>query len=233
MVFDFFGTLTDPSVEADRRGVYDETAAVLGVAPGEFWVGVCASFTDRATGVLGDTRSTLRVMAERCGADPSDDQLDCAVATHHSGARRLHSPRPGVISVLRELKSRGFGLALLSDCSSELCELWPASPFAEHFDATVFSWSEGYRKPDPRGFAKAARLLGVAPGDCWFVGDGGSGELTGARAAGMRPVLVTNAAYPGHARYRDNPDAFVPPDTIDDIVDLLALVAAPRQSGQA
>lgn len=137
-----------------------------------------------------------------------------------------------MIRVLRELKSRGFRLALLSDYSSELCELcelWSASPFEEHFDATVFSWSEGYRKPDPRGFAKAARLLGVAPGDCWFVGDGGSGELTGARAAGMRPVLVTNAAYPGPAQYRDNPDAFVPPDTIDDIVDVVGLVAAPRQ----
>jgi putative hydrolase of the HAD superfamily len=158
IVFDFFGTLTDPGAEVYRRAVYDETARVLRVASEDFWTQVCASFTDRATGLFGDTRSTLRTVAERCGADPTGEQLDSAVSTHHAGARRLHSPRPGAIEVLRELKLRGFSLALLSDCSSELCELWPTSPFAEHFDATVFSWSEGYRKPDPRGFAKAARL---------------------------------------------------------------------------
>jgi hypothetical protein len=44
------------------------------------------------------------------------------------------------------------------------------------------------------------------PGEYWFVGDGGSREHHGARAAGMRPVLVTNAGYPGASVLRDDPD---------------------------
>lgn len=232
VVFDFFGTLTDPDEEENRRAVYDATAVALGVPTDEFWTKVTASFTERATGVCGGTRTTLQAIAQRCGAEPTEQQLDRAVETHHEGARRLHTARPGAIDLVRGLRARGFRLALLSDCSSELCELWPSTPFAEHFEATVFSWAEGYRKPDPRGFAKAARLLGLHPQDCWFVGDGGSGELTGALAAGMRPVLVTNAAYPRHAQYRDNADAFVPGDTVDEITDLLDLIGEPAEAGQ-
>lgn len=227
VVFDFFGTLTDPGRERSRRDVYDATAATLGVTPDRFWQEVSSTFTQRATGVFGDTRSTLRTIAQRCGARPSEDQLAHAVTAHHEGARLLHSPRPGALATLAELKARGFRLALLSDCSSELCELWDVSPYAEHFDATVFSWSVGFRKPDPRGFAKAAESLTVRAAECWFVGDGGSRELGGALAAGMRPVWITNAAYGQHAQYRDDPDAYVPADVVADIGDVLPLLGDP------
>lgn len=232
VVFDFFGTLTDPSREGSRRDVYDITAATLGLSPDRFWNEVTRTFTQRATGVFGDTRSTLRTVAQRCGAHPSEDQLTQAVTAHHDGARLLHAPRTGALAVLAELRARGFRLALLSDCSSELCELWDASPYAEHFDATVFSWAEGFRKPDPRGFAKAAQLLDVPAQQCWFVGDGGSRELGGALAAGMRPVWVTNAACAEHAQYRDEPDAFVPADVVDDLTDVLPLVGQPADRAQ-
>ena len=36
----------------------------------------------------------------------------------------------------------------------------------------------------------AADELGVKLGDCLYIGDGSSKELTGAAAAGMNPVLV-------------------------------------------
>lgn len=224
VVFDFFGTLTDPSREAGRRGAYDATAVALGVPQDRFWKEATGSFSDRATGAFGDTTSTLRALAQRCGVTPSDHELGQAVTAHYCGAELLHAPRPGALDVLHELRSRGFRLGLLSDCSSELCELWPAGPYVSYFDAVVFSWAQGYRKPDRRGFLETARLLGVPPARCWFVGDGGSREMTGALAAGMRPVLVTNAAHTDHAQYRDDPDAFVPPDVVDDITEIPALV---------
>jgi len=34
--------------------------------------------------------------------------------------------------------------------------------------------------------------LAVTPAECLYVGDGGSGELTGAAAVGMRPVLLAD-----------------------------------------
>lgn len=200
------------------------TAAALDLPCQLFWDAVSSSFTERATGRLGDTRQTLTEMARRCGATPTSAQLDAAVAVHREGAELLHAPRQGALEVLSTLGERGFRLGILSDCSSELCEAWPATPYASLVDSTVFSWSVGYRKPDPRGYVAAADALGVPAEECWFVGDGGSRELWGAAAAGMVPVLVNNTAHPSHAHYRDDPDAFVPAYVVDDIVDVPALL---------
>lgn len=224
VVFDFFGTLTDPGIEAGRRGAAAVTAAALGVPAGPFWTAMATSFTERITGRHGGTRSILAEMARRCGAEPDEASLDAAVEAHHAGSVPLWRPRPGALDVLAELRRRGLRLGVLSDCGAELCQGWAGTPYAPLVDATVFSWLEGARKPEPRLYATAAQRLGVAPRECWYVGDGGSREHQGARAAGMRPVLVTNAGYPGASAHRDDPDPFVPADAIGDLTDLPSLI---------
>jgi putative hydrolase of the HAD superfamily len=125
------------------------------------------------------------------------------------------------------LRAHGLRLGLISDCSSELCEAWPDTPYAPRIDAAVFSWQERRRKPDPRLYATVADRLGVPASACWYVGDGGSRELQGAAAAGMRPVLVTNAGWPGAHAYRVDPDPFRPDLAVDDVADLMRLVGSP------
>jgi putative hydrolase of the HAD superfamily len=225
VVFDFFGTLTDPSAEAARRDSFTATAAALGVPADAFWAAMAASFPERIVGRLGDTRATLATIAARCGGTPTAADLDAAVAAQHRGAERVRPPRPGVLAALDALRARGLRLGLISDCSSELCEAWPGTPYASRIDAAVFSWREGRRKPDPRLYATAAERLGVPASACWYVGDGGSRELQGAAAAGMRPVLVTNAAWPAAAGYRSDPDPFRPDLIVDDVIELPALTA--------
>jgi putative hydrolase of the HAD superfamily len=100
-------------------------------------------------------------------------------------------------------------------------------------DAAVFSWQEGYRKPDPRLYATAAARLAVPASQCWFVGDGGSREHQGANTAGMRPVLITNAGYPDAATFRDDPDTFVPGLAVDDVSEIPTLVGMPNHPQQA
>ncbi|WP_250003191.1 HAD family hydrolase [Actinoplanes sp. M2I2] len=226
IVFDFFGTLTDPAAEAHRRASFAGTAEALGVPLADFWAVMAASFPERIVGSYGDTRHTLLAMARRCGVEPTGDRLDAAVAAQRAGAERVRVPRPGALELLDRLRTQGWRLGLISDCSSELCEAWPTTPYASRLDAAVFSWQEGCRKPDPRLYATAADRLGVAAADCWFVGDGGSREHDGARRAGMRPVLVTNAAHPGAAMLRADPDSYRPALTIDDLVELPALLVS-------
>jgi FMN phosphatase YigB (HAD superfamily) len=223
VVFDFFGTLTDPSAESLRRAAFDATAVALGVAPDAFYAAMSGSFPDRIVGSYGDTRATLATIARACGATPADDDLDRAVAVQHDGAARVRVPRAGALATLDELRARGSRIGLISDCSSELCEAWAETPYASRVDAPVFSWRERCRKPDPRLYAAVASRLGVPPGECWYVGDGGSREHQGARAAGMRPVLVTNAGYPGAHAHRVDPDDYVPELVIDDLASLLDL----------
>jgi putative hydrolase of the HAD superfamily len=228
IVFDLFGTLTDPRAEVARESVFAETAHALGVEPAVFWTEVAATWRDRITGKHGGTLETLRVVAARCGVAPYGRHVDDLVRVHLAGAERLRAARAGALGVLDELRRRGFRLGLVSDCSSEVPEGWAASPYAGRIDAAVLSWQEGRRKPDPRLYATVADQLGVRPEACWYVGDGGGRELTGAAATGMQPVLVTNGAAPGAAACRADPDDHVPAHAIDDLPELLALVGVPR-----
>jgi putative hydrolase of the HAD superfamily len=224
IVFDFFGTLSDPRAESGRRPAFEATAAALGVPADRFWAAMGASYPERIVGRYGGTRDTLSVIAQQCGFVPSGEQLDAAVTVQEAGAERVRPPRPGALELLDRLRADGFRLGLISDCSSELCEAWATTPYAPRIDVPVFSWREGCRKPDQRLYAAVADRLGVPATECWYVGDGGSREHDGARRAGMRPVLVTNAAYPEVREWRTDPDSYRPDAVIDDLTELPALL---------
>jgi putative hydrolase of the HAD superfamily len=58
------------------------------------------------------------------------------------------------------------------------------------FDVVVTSAELGVAKPDPRLFLVALDALGVAPAGAVHVGDDLEADVAGARAAGVRPVLI-------------------------------------------
>jgi putative hydrolase of the HAD superfamily len=100
------------------------------------------------------------------------------------------APRPHAVEVLSALKSKGYKVGLISDCSVEIPMVFNETPLAHLFDSTIFSCSVGVKKPDPRIYAIACQQLGVAPEKCLYIGDGGSRELTGAEKAGMHAVMI-------------------------------------------
>ncbi len=228
VVFDFYGTLSDPHVELDRAAAYAATGRALGVDGDDFWREMWRSFSERVVGGLGSTRETLDVIARRCGSRPSDRQLDQALVLHLETAETLRSPRPGGLEVLDRIRFAGLQIGLLSDCSSELAEAWETTPYAPRIDAAVFSWRLGVRKPDPRAFLEVTSALDVAPSDCWYVGDGGSRELWGANRLGMTTVLVRNAAY-GVEHLRVDADTQEPAYAVDDLMEVPDLVLASRR----
>jgi putative hydrolase of the HAD superfamily len=133
----------------------------------------------------------MRWLAERCGASVTAEQLaeGCAlrVETEDVYARAL---RPEAEPTLRALRERGVKVGLLSDCTHELPKIWPSLPVAAYVEATVFSVQVGLRKPHPTLYETVTSRLGVRPGACLYVGDGGSGELTGACRAGMTALRL-------------------------------------------
>jgi putative hydrolase of the HAD superfamily len=166
-------------------------------------------------------------LSAECGVRVADEIFTVALEAHLARMAALRVPRPGALEVLDELRARGFQLALMSDCSSEVAERWEDTPFACRFEGVVLSWNEGMRKPDPRLYATAAARLGVSPQQCWYVGDGGGKEHTGAAAAGITPVLVTNARIPGAAVLRADADDYLPKLQVDDLDALLTVIGHP------
>jgi HAD superfamily hydrolase (TIGR01662 family) len=101
-----------------------------------------------------------------------------------------------VVPVLTELKKQGLKLGLVSNTSRDL------DAFVRHFgievDAWVSSGSHGKVKPSPLIFAAALELLEVDAADAVMVGDSPEDDVEGARACGMRAILLDRAdRFPG------------------------------------
>lgn len=76
----------------------------------------------------------------------------------------------------------------------------------------------------------ATRALGVEPGECLYVGDGGSRELTGAQALGMAAVRLA-APEEDPADAVDH-DAAWTGDLVSDLGELLRRTSPPPRPAQ-
>jgi putative hydrolase of the HAD superfamily len=148
------------------------------------------------------------------GADPRslDDLRDrCAVAMREAlglpgldqpTARRVmlealeFTPFPDAIPALRELRAAGHTLVVVSNWDCSLPE-WLGPPgLLELVDGVVSSAEVGAAKPDPAPFARGLELAGARPEDALHVGDSLDNDVAGARAAGVRAVLVDRSGTP-------------------------------------
>src|SRR5438046_3158146 len=68
-------------------------------------------------------------------------------------------------------------------------------------ETCVYSIEVGVCKPDPLIYKIACSRLDVSPEECLYVGDGGSQELTGARAVGMTAIRLAAPDLAGHLRF--------------------------------
>jgi putative hydrolase of the HAD superfamily len=119
------------------------------------------------------------------------------------------------LPVLRALHRRRLKLGLVSNTSRDL------GAFVRHFALEVDGWitsgSHGKAKPSPLIFRAALELVGC-PAECAvMVGDSPEDDVAGARAVGMRAVLVDRTG-----RF---PDA---PDRIESLAELPAALGLGR-----
>ncbi len=104
---------------------------------------------------------------------------------------------PGVRPGLESLRGAGLRLAAVSNSNGTLLRLFDRLGFTPFFEVILDSQVEGIEKPDPRFFRLALEKLGAAAGDALHAGDFYNVDVVGARAAGIRPVLVDEAGlYP-------------------------------------
>ena len=190
VIFDFFGTLVPNYRVNAYRKTLGAMAEELGI-PSDFFIEKwLATFNERAIGKISDVRSNIHMICNEFGVSPDAEQYEAAIETRLEYAKENTQPKKGAIEILAQIKALGFKLGLITDCASELPELWDETEFASYFNVTLFSCLERIKKPDPVIYKKACSLLDVAPQKCLYLGDGGSNELTGAKNVGMKPVLI-------------------------------------------
>ena len=94
--------------------------------------------------------------------------------------------------VVDELHRRGYILGIISNLigTREIPDWIKAEGFTPYFKSIVLSSVFGKRKPDPAIYLEAARIAGVEPSCCVYVGDNLKRDVTGTRAAGFGMIII-------------------------------------------
>ncbi len=120
---------------------------------------------------------------------------------------------PGVREALPRLQALGLKMFVLSNSDGSVERGLKELGLAEFFEAIFDSHVVGFSKPDPRLFAHALEHTDARAESTLHIGDMYEADVCGARAAGVRPLLLDPYAD------WDRPDCSTLPD-------LLALHAA-------
>ncbi len=100
------------------------------------------------------------------------------------------SAYPDAPPALRALRAAGHALVVVSNWDFSLHERLEEAGLAQLVDASVASAELGAAKPERAIFEHALGLAGVRAERAWHVGDDLRDDVEGARAAGIRAVLL-------------------------------------------
>jgi len=171
IVSDFGGVLTSPLLDSfaafqDSSGIsLDQLGrAMASVARRE---GANPLF-ELETGRMSEARFLQTLGAELSG------QLGRPIALHGFGERYVHNLHPNepMIAYMRELRERGYRMAICTNNVREWEPLWRAKlPVDEIFEVVVDSGFVGSRKPEPRIYEITLERLGVPAAAALLIDD--------------------------------------------------------------
>jgi putative hydrolase of the HAD superfamily len=188
VVFDLFHTIVDPEDFRPRdHNRAEQVAKLLRVDATKF-----SSYWSKTLSTRNTTSSVTPIhLVEQFLAKEglTRDKELLAKVDYELGRFQdmaLLNPRLEVVSALRSLRDQGLKLGLLSNCDSREVRQWPNSPIAPLFHSACFSYHIGVVKPGLRAYHTVLERLGEIGQRTVYVGDGGSNELQGAKAAGIK-----------------------------------------------
>jgi FMN phosphatase YigB (HAD superfamily) len=100
--------------------------------------------------------------------------------------------RPGIPELLAAAGAAGVPMAVVSNTLSGAAhrDFLASAGVAKLFAAQIYSDEVGVRKPNPQMIWHATTALGVAAGDCWFVGDSPARDMVCARRAEVAAAIL-------------------------------------------
>jgi putative hydrolase of the HAD superfamily len=101
---------------------------------------------------------------------------------------------PDAAPTLQELAARGYVLGVASNYDRRLRSVVAGMPALRPVQHLVISSEVGWRKPAREFFAALCRSVGRDAGQILFVGDDRANDYDGARAAGLKALLVGGEA---------------------------------------
>lgn len=201
VLFDWDGTIARPG--ADR--VPEACAAVAAYAARELGVEARAADVERAFDAVlpnrgphpgGGAPEICAILGQAftwLGWPAAAGDVEAAARLFFEAACRGQEVYDDARAILASLKYRGYRLGVVSN------SIFPAAfwhplinslGLAGYLETVVSSADVGLAKPSPSPFRRALADLGLEPHEAIFVGDTPATDIAGARAAGLRAVLL-------------------------------------------
>jgi FMN phosphatase YigB (HAD superfamily) len=246
VLFDMFDTLVRldrqrlPQVRIKGREitssvgrVFPAAAAVLpGVSLDAFYDAFLASYKDAEEHRGRDHREVpaferFGFCYARLGIDPASVPravTDSLIEIHSKCLADVSEPLPGRSELLDWLGGRyRMGVVSNFDYTPTVLRILEADGILDRFEVVLVSERVGWRKPNPRIFEAAFAKMGVAAGECLFVGDRPDIDVVGAQGVGMCAAWLNPEAAP-------LPEGTPPPDfTLERLADLRRILEVPSR----
>jgi HAD superfamily hydrolase (TIGR01549 family) len=196
VLLDSFGTLVrmEPPAPHLRAELERTTGVDVGIVAAERAFAAEIAFYLRHN-LEGRDPASLDNLRDRC-AHVVAEAIERPGLEHEAvreamlAALRFHA-FPDARPALEELRRRGLRLVVASNWDCSLPEVLERTGLAPLLDGAVASAVVGAAKPDPRLFEAALELAGCEASEAVHAGDSVDGDVAGALAAGIRPVLVS------------------------------------------
>jgi HAD superfamily hydrolase (TIGR01509 family) len=130
---------------------------------------------------------------------PQTDEALAELHTYHQQSNLWELVPDEVMPALAALRDRGLTLTVVSNANGRLRALLERLNLVASFDCVLDSHDEGVEKPDPRIFEIALARSGATRDSTIHVGDLYQVDVVGARAAGLRGVLLDQKGLYGDA----------------------------------
>lgn len=205
MLFDLGGTLFDyadrdalrvPERRALRRCGIDPDDEQAVAARREAHARVERQFAAEPAFLHRDLfAARVREAARSLGVEPSAEVLQDFSDEMRTAIVGTLVARADAASTIQELRARGVTAGVVSNADDDYLEdvLRDSGllDLLDHWTSSEGAWS---CKPDQRIFQVAMAKTGCEPDEIAFVGDSPAHDVAGARAAGMRTILIGDGA---------------------------------------
>ena len=150
----------------------------------------------------------LAAILEDLGVPPEERRdASARIAAEHRRSNLWSRAYADAASTLEALARRGYRMGVVSNADGRVRGLLQRAGLAPFLEIVVDSSEVGFEKPDPRIFQAATARLDLPPERCAYVGDIYEIDVVGARAAGLRALLIGSGAAPeGTERVERLPD---------------------------
>jgi len=188
ILFDLDGTLADTA--PDLAAAMNKVRTDRGLAPTPYDV-LRPVASAGARGLIGAA----------FGLKPGDegyDELRVAFLDTYEAAIADHTTLfAGMPDLLDALPARKLAWGIVTNKAARFTDLLVPKIGLGHAACVISGDTTPHSKPHPAPLLEAAKRLGLAPGECWYVGDD-LRDIQAGRAAGMATVAAA-WGYCGHA----------------------------------